>query len=174
MKSLQRIAASAALLALASAAPMVAQSSATVNIGASAVIAGQAPIAVAANLDLLFGSAGAPVNAGGGATAATQRGLATVTGEPGMAFVVNFTLPTVLTEAGSGNTINITFGASDGIDYTDFAAGTINTTFDPRVTYNAVLNAAGVKEIGLDGSINPPLGTISGTYSGVVTIDVAY
>jgi len=87
---------------------------------------------------------------------------------------VNFTLPSQLTDPVSTNSINITFGATDGIDWTDFAGGIVNTTFDPRVVYNPSLNGVGVKEIGIAGTINPPLGTVSGNYTATVTIDVNY
>lgn len=174
MHSWKRAAASLAFLAVAGSVPLMAQSSATASIAATAVVAGQQPIAVAGNQNMLFGSTSTPVNAGGGPFTPTQDGLFTVTGEPSFPFFVNFTLPSALTDAVSGNSINITFGANDGLDWTDFSTGTLNTTFDPRNQYSATLSGTGVKEIGLQGTINPPLGTVSGTYTATVTIDVNY
>lgn len=179
MKAFRRIAATAAVLAFAG-TPLLAQSTATVNINASAFIAGQAPIAVSLNQNLQWGTAGTPVNAGAGPTQASasggSSGRVTVTGEPGMAFTVDFVLPTTLVFG--ANSIAVTFGASDGIEFDD-GGGTVLSTFDPGVTFNTSLVALaganpGTREIGLDGSIDPPLGTVSGNYTGTVVVNVAY
>lgn len=172
MQVWKRASVAVALLALAG-TPLAAQSTASATINATAFVAGQQPIAVTGNQDLQFGTSTTPVTAGSGPFTATQTGLLTVTGEPSFPFFVTFTLPSTLAD-GSGNTINITFNATDGIDWTDFSTSTVFANFDPRTTYTATLSATGVKEIGLNGSINPPLGTLSGTYTAQVVLDVAY
>lgn len=167
----RRVAGAVALLgcAVLLAAPSAAQTSATASIAATANVVGVTPLAATGVNDLDFGAvlAGVPSTP---ADVAAQGGRFNVTGEPDADVSVDFTLPTDL--AGPSGTIPITFGATDGLLWGPFP--TAFTTFDPNIPFLTTIDPSGNLTVGITGTVNPGIGTTSGTYTGTITLTVAY
>lgn len=168
-----RFAATAALVGLAGAGfagNAVAQTTANASVSAVAFVAGIAPLTAAGVNDLQFGT----VNAGTSkspTSLASDAGRFDISGEPSTPVTVSFNLPAVLTGPGSV-TIPITFGGSDGLEWTTFP--TTSITFNPNGAYLTSLNASGNLTIGISGTVAPPLGTTTGSYTGTIQLTVAY
>lgn len=147
-----------------------AQLSAQAAINVSAVVAGVAPITVTATNDLTFGT----VQAGSIGTItnnATNAGRFDVTGQPSLPVLVSFTLPTVLSGPGGG-TIPIAFGTADGLFWAPFP--TTATPFDPNAVQLLPSLTGGQLTVGIKGAVQPPALTVSGNYTGAITLTVAY
>jgi hypothetical protein len=162
--------AAAGLIALAIAAPAVAQTSAVASINATANVSGVAPLTAAGVNDLNFGAvtAGTPKTP---TSLANDAGRFNISGQPSTPVTVSFSLPTVLTGAGSA-TIPITFSNTDGLNWTNYPS--TFTTFNPNVPFFTGLNGTGNLVIGISGTVSPPLLTTTGTYTGTVTLTVTY
>ncbi len=166
-----RFTSAAALLSLVGLASTgAAQVTANASATATAFVQGIAPLTATTQNDLNFGT----VNAG---TVKTVTNLAAdaarfnISGEPSFPVTVSFVLPTVLTSAGS-TTIPISFGGSDGIQWTSFPATFFS--FNPNGAFLTALDAFGNLIVGVTGTVAPPLGTTTGTYTGTITLTVAY
>lgn len=145
-----------------------AQTSASATATATATIVGIAPLTAATLNDLDFGS----VAAGGIGTVADVDGARfLITGEPSFPVNVTFTLPSTLTGPAAA-TIPITFGPTDGLIWAPFP--TTSTSFDPTAVFATNMDGSGLLEIGLKGTVSPPGGTVSGVYTGSITVTVAY
>lgn len=169
----KRFAAAAALVVLAtgaSARGATAQITANAQVNAVAQIVGIAGLTAAGVNDLNFGStnAGTPATP---ATLATDAARFAISGEPSYPVTVTFTLPTVLTGPGT-STIPVSFGGSDGLYWTAYP--TTSTTFNPNSAFATSLDVSGNLIIGLSGTVSPPTGTTTGTYTGIITLTVAY
>lgn len=169
----KRFAAAAALVVLATGASVrgaSAQITANAQVNAVAQIVGIAGLTAAGVNDLNFGStnAGTPATP---ATLATDAARFAISGEPSYPVTVTFTLPTVLTGPGP-STIPVSFGGSDGLYWTAYP--TTSTTFNPNSAFATSLDALGNLIIGLSGTVSPPTGTTTGTYTGIITLTVAY
>lgn len=174
MSRVHRFTAASAALALLGLSGLTrsaaAQITATTSVNATAFVQGLAPLTAAGVQTLDFGT----VNAGtsGSITApSTNAGRFNIAGEFNRAVFVTFTTPTVLTSAAAA-TIPISFGGSDGLLWN--AAYTTFTTFNPNGTFATSLDGAGNLIIGIRGTVNPPLGTATGNYTGTVTLTVDY
>lgn len=100
----------------------------------------------------------------------TTSGQFTITGQPSQAVSVTFTLlPATLT---SGvNTLPITY---TGVHHTSSTPGG-GTAFTPSTGVNSTpLSGTGNLYIFLGGTVTPGGGQASGSYSGTVTMEVAY
>jgi len=152
------------------AAPAAAQTTATASINAKAQVSGIAPLTAAGVNDLDFGTvtAGTPFRQ----TDPTREGRFSISGQASQPVTVSFTLPTVLTGAGSA-TIPITFGSSDGLVFSP-SFPTISTTFSPNAAFVTSLSGAGSLLIGITGTVSPPSLTTTGLYQGTVTLTVSY
>jgi hypothetical protein len=150
-------------------APVAAQTSAMASISAVANVSGIAPLTAAGVNDLLFGTviAGTPKTV----TAVAEAGRFTISGQPSAPVSVSFTLPTVLTGAGSA-TIPITFGSTDGILFSTYP--TVAGTFNPNAVSFPSLSGTGNLSLGIAGTVSPALGTTTGAYTGTITLTVAY
>ena len=174
MSCTNRLAAAAALVGLLGMSsltvPAAAQTSATASISALASVLGIAPLTAAGVNDLNFGvaTAGTPKTPG---SLAADAGRFNVSGEPLTPVSVSFTLPTVLTGAGSA-TIPITFATTDGLLWAAFPGG--HTTFNPNAPFFTSTNATGSLIIGISGTVSPPVGSTTGNYTGTITLTVAY
>ena len=166
-----RFAAAAALIGLVGvSATAAAQTSANASATATAFVAGIAPLTATTVNDLNFGT----VTAGTvktPANVASDAARFNITGEPTTPVTVSFTLPTVLTGAGS-TTIPISFSGTDGLQWTSYPSTFIS--FNPNGSYLTSLDGLGNLVVGLSGSVSPPLGTTTGSYTGTVTMTVAY
>jgi len=166
-----RFAAAAALIGLVGvSATAAAQTTANASATATAFVAGIAPLTATTVNDLNFGT----VTAGtvkAPASLASDAARFNITGEPTTPVTVSFTLPTVLTGAGS-TTIPISFSGTDGLQWTSYPATFVS--FNPNGSYLTSLDGLGNLVIGLSGSVSPPLGTTTGSYTGTVTMTVAY
>lgn len=162
--------AAAGLIALAIAAPAVAQTTAVASISATANVSGVAPLTAAGVNDLDFGAvtAGTPKAP---TSLANNAGRFNISGQPSTPVTVSFTLPTVLTGAGAA-TIPITFSNTDGLNWSNYPS--TFTTFNPNVPFFTGLNGTGNLVIGISGTVSPPLLTTTGTYTGTVTLTVTY
>lgn len=162
--------AAAGLIALAIAAPAVAQTTAVASISATANVTGVAPLTAAGVNDLNFGAvtAGTPKTP---TSLANDAGRFNISGQPSTPVTVSFTLPTVLTGAGAA-TIPITFSNTDGLNWSNYPS--TFTTFNPNVPFFTGLNGTGNLVIGISGTVSPPLLTTTGTYTGTVTLTVTY
>jgi spore coat protein U-like protein len=134
----------------------------------SATVVGIAPLTAATVNDLDFGT----VNAGAvGTVAPTDAARFLITGEPGFPVNVSFALPASL-GGPAGATIPITFGNADGLLWAPFP--TTFTTFNPNGAFAANMDGFGNLEVGITGTVSPPGGTVSGVYTGTITVTVAY
>jgi hypothetical protein len=158
-----------ALLLVALAPETRAQSTASVSIAATAFVDGFAPITAVGVADLDFGivPAGSP---GAPGSLATDAGRFNITGEPSASVTVSFTLPAVLT--GSSGTIPISFGASDGLLWSPWPGSF--TTFDPTAPFITAIDGVGNLTIGISGTVSPPATAATGSYTGTITLTVAY
>ena len=151
-------------------APVAAQTSAMASISAVASVSGIAPLTAAGVNDLNFGvvTAGTPKAP---TSLAADAGRFNISGQPTTPVSVSFTLPTVLIGAGSA-TVPITFGTTDGLLWAAYPAAP--TTFNPNAPFFTSTNALGNLTVGIAGTVSPPLGSTTGSYSGTVTMTVAY
>jgi len=151
-------------------APVAAQTSAMASISAVASVSGIAPLTAAGVNDLNFGVviAGTPKAP---TSLASDAGRFNLSGEPTTPVSVSFTLPTVLTGAGSA-TVPITFGSTDGLLWSPYP-GT-HTTFNPNAPFFTSTDAIGSLVIGIAGTVSAPLGSTTGSYTGTITLTVAY
>ena len=120
--------------------------------------------------DLNFGvvAAGTPKAP---ASLAADAGRFVISGEPVTPVTVSYTLPSVLTGAGTA-TIPITFSSTDGLRWSPYP--TTHTTFNPNAPFFTTLDVAGTLIVGIAGTVSPPLGTTTGTYTGTITLTVSY
>jgi hypothetical protein len=147
-----------------------AQVTANASVNAVAFVSGVAPLTAAGVHDLLFGTVAAGA-IGTPANLANDAGRFNISGQASTPVFIDFTLPTVLTGAGS-STIPITFGGADGLQWTAYP--TTSVPFNPNATYFTALDAFGNLVIGISGSVSPPLGTTTGNYTGTITLTVSY
>ncbi len=144
------------------------QSSASASATASATIVGIAPLSAATLNDLDFGAVAAGAT---GIVADADAARFLMTGEPSFPVNVTFALPATLVGPAAA-TIPITFGPTDGLLWSAFP--TTSTTFDPTAVFATAMDGAGLLEIGIKGTVTPAAGTVSGIYTGTITITVAY
>lgn len=151
-------------------APVAAQTSAMASISAVASVSGIAPLTAAGVNDLNFGvvTAGTPKAP---ASLSADAGRFNISGQPTTPVSVSFTLPTVLTGAGSA-TVPITFATTDGLLWAPYP-GT-HTTFNPNAPFFTSTDALGALVIGIAGTVSAPIGSTTGAYSGTITLTVAY
>lgn len=128
-------------------------------------------IAVASQNDLDFGD----VIPGFSSTVAPDdpsAGRFLVTGATGLEFSIDFVLPAVLVRDGGGATLPLSFGAgSAGLGTTPME---VTSTFNPTGAFTSTLNGSGERYIFLGGSVTADAAQQDGTYSGTVTLNVAY
>jgi len=174
MSRTNRIAAAAALVGLLGmsglTASAAAQVTATASINAIANVSGVAPLTATGVNDLNFGTATAGVPKVP-ASLATDAGRFTISGQASTPVTVTFTLPTVLTGPAAA-TIPITFSSSDGLEWNPYPGAF--TTFDPNAAHFTSLDAVGSLIIGISGTVSPPALTVTGSYTGTVSMTVAY
>ena len=142
---------------------------ATASIAATADVTGFAPLTAAGVNDLSFGAvtAGTPKAP---ASLSANAGRFNISGQATTPVTVSFTLPTVL--SGPGGTIPITFASTDGLLWTTYP--TTHTTFNPNAPFFTTTDGSGNLVIGIAGTVSPPLATVTGTYTGTVTLTVTY
>ena len=158
----------AGVLVLTGTRQAASQVTASATAGASANIIGVVPLAATTANDLAFGS----VTGGTNVTVANTDGARfQITGQPAFPVSVTFALPATLAGPGAA-TIPIAFGSTDGLLWAPFP--TTLTTFDPTIALVTPLDLTGNLEIGIKGTVSPPLGAIPGTYTGSITVTVAY
>lgn len=149
--------------------PAAAQTSATASVNATAFVQGVAPLTATGVNNLDFGT----VNAGQSkspSAVATDAGRFNITGQPGAPVTVSFVLPSQLT--GVSGTIPITFSTSDGLRWLAFPTSFV--AFDPSAPFLTSLGAGGSLSIGISGTVSPAASTITGNYTGTVTLTVSY
>ena len=146
------------------AAPAAAQTTATASINAKASVSGIAALTAAGVNDLDFGV----VTAG---TPKTPAGRFNISGQPSTPVTITFTLPTVLTGPAAA-TIPITFSSTDGLVWHPYP--TTSSTFSPSSPFASSLDATGNLVIGISGTVSPPAMTVSGLYTGTITLTVSY
>ena len=151
-------------------APAAAQTSAMASISAVANVSGISPLTAAGVNDLNFGVvvAGTPKTP---TSLASDAGRFNISGQLNAPVSVSFTLPTVLTGAGSA-TVPITFGATDGLVWAPYP-GT-HSTFNPNAPLFTTMDGTGSLTVGITGTVSAPLGSTTGSYSGTITMTVAY
>ena len=142
---------------------------ATASIAATANVTGFAPLTAAGVNDLDFGAvtAGTPKAP---TSLSANAGRFNISGQVSTAVTVGFTLPTVLTNG--SNTIPISFSTTDGLLWTAYP--TTHTTFNPNAPFFTTTDGSGNLVIGISGTVAPPLATVTGTYTGTVTLTVSY
>jgi hypothetical protein len=145
-----------------------AQTSASATANVSATVVGIAPLTATTVNNLDFGT----VNAGAvGTVAAVDGARFLITGEPSFPVTVSFALPATLTGPAAA-TIPISFGNADGLLWAPFP--TTFTTFNPNGAFATAIDGAGLLEVGVRGTVSPPAATVSGVYTGTITVTVAY
>jgi spore coat protein U-like protein len=145
-----------------------AQTSASATANVSATVIGIAPLTATTVNDLDFGTVGPGVVV---TVPPTNGARFLITGEPSFAVTVSFVLPASLAGP-AGGTIPITFGNADGLLWAPFP--TTFTTFNPNGAFAANMDGFGNLEVGITGTVSPPGGTVSGVYTGTITVTVAY
>lgn len=172
MSRTNRIAAAAALVGLLGMSSLTASAAAqaTASISAIANVSGVAPLTAAGVNDLNFGAvtAGVPKVP---TSLAADAGRFTISGEPSTSVTVTFALPTVLTGPAAA-TIPISFNSTDGLEWNPYPGAF--TTFDPNAAYFTSMNGAGSLIIGISGTVSPPALTVTGSYTGTVSMTVTY
>jgi len=172
MSCTNRFAAAAALvglLGMSSLTVPAAAQTATASIAALASVSGLAPLTASGVNDLNFrvvtaGTPYTPLNL------AADAGRFNLSGELNTMVSVTFTLPERLT--GTGGWIPITFGAADGLLWNPTL--TSHTTFPPNAPFSTSTGATGNLIIGITGTVSPPVGSITGNYTGTIQLVVAY
>jgi hypothetical protein len=156
------------LLAMAGLAQRAA-AQATASITATAAVTGFAPLTATGVNNLDFGAvtAGTPKAP---TSPSTNGGRFNISGQPSTPVTVTFTLPTVLSSG--SNTIPISFATTDGLKWTAFP--TTSSSFNPTAPFFTSTDALGNLVIGILGTVSPPLATVTGTYTGTVTLTVSY
>jgi len=146
-----------------------AQTTATASVDVLASVIGISPLTAAGvnNLNFRDVTAGTPKTITNLADAARFA----VSGEASTPVTVSYTLPTVLSGAG-GATVPITFGAADGLLWSSYPAA--HTTFNPNAPLFTTLGAGGDLLIGVLGTVSAPIGSTTGSYTGTITLTVAY
>jgi len=162
--------AAAVVLGLTAATTLHAQTTANASVSAIANVAGIAPLTAAGVQDLIFGTVTAGTSKSP-TTLATDAGRFNISGEPSTPVTVSFALPAVLTGAGS-TTIPITFGGTDGLHWTAYP--TTFVAFNPNGLFLTSLDGSGNLVIGISGTVAPPVGTTTGTYTGTIQMTVTY
>jgi len=172
MSRTNRIAAAAALVGLLGMSSLTASAAAqaTASISAIANVSGVAALTATGTNDLNFGTvtAGVPTAP---ASLATDAGRFHITGQASTAVTITFTLPTVLTGPAAA-TIPITFGSADGLEWNPYPGAF--STFDPNSAHFTSLDGAGALDIGISGLVSPPALTVSGSYTGTISMTVTY
>lgn len=142
---------------------------ATASITATANVTGFAPLTASGVNNLDFGAvtAGTPKAP---TSLAANAGRFNLSGQVSTPVTVTFTLPTVLT--GPGGTIPVTFATTDGLLWTTYP--TTHTTFNPTAPFFTTTDGSGNLVIGIAGTVSPALATVTGTYTGTVTLTVSY
>ncbi|HLS46978.1 MAG TPA: DUF4402 domain-containing protein [Gemmatimonadales bacterium] len=140
--------------------------------GAPALAAQGRPIRVDGIKPLAFGTivAGTPVSVS--RTDPVRAGQIDLTAQPKHPIIVQLSLPAAM-NGPLGATMPLSFGANDG----GFAAqGAINaqTAFDPRTTLVITNSQNGRSSVYLGGTTQPSFNQPPGTYTGVITLTVAY
>jgi hypothetical protein len=171
MSGVRVMTAAAALVGLVGMSALTERASAqaTASIAATANVTGFAPLTAAGVNDLDFGAvtAGTPKAP---ASQSANAGRFNISGQASTPVTVSFTLPTVL--SGPGGTIPITFGSTDGLLWTTYP--TTKSTFNPNSSFFVTTDGSGNLVIGISGTVSPPLATVTGTYSGTITLTVTY
>jgi hypothetical protein len=145
-----------------------AQTSASATANVSATVIGIAPLTATTVNDMDFGTVGPGVTA---TVAAVNGARFLITGEPSYAVTVSFVLPTDLVGP-AGGTIPVTFGNADGLLWAPFP--TTFTSFNPNAAFATSMDAVGNLEVGVRGTVTVPAVTVSGVYTGTITVTVAY
>lgn len=163
-----RLIAAVAAVAL-SAAPLAAQS-ATINVSANV----QTPLTLTTlsplDFTTVFPGLAKSVVATGGANGATA-GNVQIAGQASAQVSVSFTLPTTL--ANGAVTMPISFSATSAcFNGTNTATGC--AAFNPAAAVNQTLSATGAGFVFLGGTVTPSATQAAGTYTGTVTMNVAY
>lgn len=162
-------AAGIAALAFVAARPALAQS-ASINVSANV----QTPLTLTTlrQLDFttVFPGLAKTVTAAGGANSATS-GLVQVAGQASAQVNVAFTLPSNLQNG--ANLLPVSFGATSGC-YNVANSATGCTAFNPAVALQQNLSGTGGLFVFLGGTVTPASTQVAGTYTGLVTMNVAY
>ena len=171
----KRVASGIALLLFFTVLTIPASAQTTASVDATAtVIGGVEALTAVGQQDLDFGT----ITAGAGPVTPGESswGRFYVTGEPSTNILVEFTtLPTQLSD-GFGNNIDISFATDNGIFWgATYTPGTFST-FNPSVSQTLALGAGdpGEMYVGIRGTVDPPLTSVNGDYSGVIVLTVAY
>ncbi len=166
MKSRKWLPVATAVLLLASPAGSVSD-----NITATADV--QTPLSVTGSADLDFGNVFPGVNKAVAYTDAVNAGQWDITGEAAAEVTLSFTaLPANLTFG--ANNLPIVYSATDaGYNTADNPAAA--TSFDPSAGATTNLEGAtGALYVWIGGTVQPTETQPAGTYTGTITLDVAY
>lgn len=171
MKTITISMASAAIILFLSAAPVVnAQSSATVQATGTVL----EPASVSSSTGLDFGEEILPGISKSVARSDGNAAKFAVTAMTSNYVMVNFTLPDMLSHETGDDEMAITFSAQDA-SYSDTDQVTGSAGFDPHVEERLQFYGGNTSYyIWLGGTINPRNDQQAGTYSGAITIDLAY
>ena len=155
-----------AALALAAARPVQAQS-ATVNVSATV----QTPLTVATTRPLDFTTV-FPGLAKTITPAGATSGLVQVTGQASAQVSVSFVTPANLTNG--ANNLPITFGGTAACHNTTNSTSGC-TSFDPAgAAVTPLLGTTGGLFVFVGGTVTPSATQVAGTYTGTITMNVAY
>ena len=141
--------------------------------GAAPLLAQGRPIRVEGIKPLAFGSilAGAPVVVG--RADPVRAGQINLSAQPQSPIILQLALPTAMTGP-LGATLPIAFGANDA-GFSAQGVITNQTAFDPRNSTVVITNAQnGRGSVYLGGTAQPAFNQAPGTYTGVITLTVAY
>jgi hypothetical protein len=164
--------AGAAAIMAASAHAAAAQNSATINATATVL----QPLVTTGTNDLSFGNVYPGVTKLVGYSDATNAGRFTVTGYGGAEVSISFTLPTDL--AGPSNSA-LPIGSWSGYHNTANSTGAGGTEFTPSsaqttTRLGGTAPANGSLHVFLGATVTPSAAQAQGTYTGTVTMTVAY
>ena len=141
--------------------------------GAPPLLAQGRPIRVEGIKPLAFGQmlAGAPVSIL--RTDPARAGQINLSAQPQSQIILQLTLPTAMTGP-LGATLPIVFGVNDA-GFSALGAITGQTAFDPRTSTVVITNSQnGRGSVYVGGTAEPAFNQAPGTYTGVITLTVAY
>ena len=140
---------------------------------AAAPLAAQRPIQVEGIKNLAFGLllAGTPVSVV--RTAPVRAGQVNITAQPKSPIIIQISLPASMSGP-AGATLPLSFGANDA-GYSALGSISSQVAFDPRNSTVVLTNTSnGRGTLFLGGTASPAFNQQPGTYTGTITITVAY
>ena len=144
----------------------LAQQSDNDQIQASATVVAQLDVTAGNALDFGDVSPGIPSSVAYG-----SGGSFSITGGGGASVILDFTLPTNLTDG--GNNLPISFSSTDA-NWEDGTTSSGSNEFDPNSSETITFPSDGDMTVFIGGTVSPTVGQAAGTYTGNIVLTATY